>query len=167
MSRAALHVWKMVVAAKARAKDQLERELADARREHAALVDAVEHANEGLEAAQAKRTAHESRIERLFSSPTGLSPSTYLDHDRYRGPLGEAVDEARTAVRRAIDAAEAQQRTMERLGQAVRRADASLEAAREQLKRAVAAAERRVEERNDEEAGETAAARLHRGARNV
>ncbi len=167
MSRAALHVWKMVVAAKARAKERLESELADARRELEARVDAVAQANEGLEAAQARRLAHEARIDELLTGSDGLSPTAYLDYDRYRAPLGEAVDEARNVVRRATDAAEAQRQAVEQLGAAVRRADASLEAARDQLKRAVAAAERRVEERNDEEAGETAAARIHRGAQNV
>jgi len=163
MTRAALHVWKIVVAAKTRAKDRLESELADARRHHAELIEATEQANEVLEAAQSRRLAHEERIAQLLSSPEGLSPLAYIDHDRFRAPLGQAVDEARGALRRAIDAAEAQQQAVEQLGIAVRRADASLEAAREQLKRAIAAAERRVEERNDEEAGETAAARMHRG----
>lgn len=167
MSRAAQQVWKMVVAAKARAKERLEAELADARREHAALVDAVAQANEGLEAAQARRLAHESRIDQLLSQSDGLSPTAYLDYDRYRAPLAEAVDEARNDVRRATDAAEAQRQAVEQLGVAVRRADASLEAARDQLKRVIAAAERRVEERNDEEAGETAAARMHRGVKNA
>lgn len=167
MSRAAQHVWKMVVAAKARAKERLEAELADARREHETLVEAVEQANEGLEAAQSRRLAHESRIDEMLGSADGLSPTAYLDYDRYRAPLGEAVDEARNVVRRAIDAAEAQQQAVEQLGVAVRRADASLEAARDQLKRVIAAAERRVEERNDEEAGETAAARMYRGAKNA
>ena len=163
MTRAALHVWKIVVASKTRAKERLESELADARRHHAELVEATERANEVLEAAQSRRLAHEERIAQMLGSPEGLSPLAYIDHDRYRAPLGQAVDEARGAVRRAIDAAEAQQQVVEQLGIAVRRADASLEAAREQLKRAIAAAERRVEERNDEEAGETAAARMHRG----
>lgn len=163
MTRAALHVWKIVVASKTRAKERLESELADARRHHAELVEATEQANEVLEAAQSRRLAHEERIAQLLSSPDGLSPLAYIDHDRYRAPLGRAVDEARGDLRRAIDAAEAQQQVVEQLGIAVRRADASLEAAREQLKRAIAAAERRVEERNDEEAGETAAARMHRG----
>ena len=163
MSRAALHVWKMVVAAKTRAKERLERELADARRHHAELIDATEQANDVHEAALSRRLAHEERIAQLLSSPDGLSPLAYVDHDRYRAPLGQAVDEARGALRRAIDAAEAQQQAVEQLGIAVRRADASLEAAREQLKRVIVAAERRVEERNDEEAGETAAARMHRG----
>ena len=167
MSRAAQHVWKMVVAAKARAKERLEAELADARREHAALLDAVAQAEEGLEAAQSRRLAHESRIDELLTSSDGLSPTAYLDYDRYRAPLAEAVDGARNAVRRAIDAAEAQQQAVEQLGVAVRRADASLEAARDQLKRVIAAAERRVEERNDEEAGETAAARMYRGTKNA
>ena len=163
MTRAALHVWKIVVASKTRAKERLESELADARRHHAELVEATERANEVLEAAQSRRLAHEERIAQMLGSPEGLSPLAYIDHDRYRAPLGQAVDEARGAVRRAIDAAEAQQQVVEQLGIAVRRAAASLEAAREQLKRAIAAAERRVEERNDEEAGETAAARMHRG----
>ncbi|TAM85198.1 hypothetical protein EPN42_16165 [bacterium] len=167
MSRAALHVWKMVVAAKARMKERLESELADAKHQHAALVDELVQANEGLEAAQSRRLAHEARIEQLLGSADGLSPTAYLDYDRYRAPLAEALDEARNAMRRASDAADAQREVVEQLGVAVRRADASLEAARDQLKRAIAAAERRVEERNDEEAGETAAARMHRGAQNV
>ncbi|WP_206956627.1 hypothetical protein [Trinickia acidisoli] len=164
MSRAVQHVWKIVVAAKTRAKERIERELADARRHHAALIDATEQANEALEAAQSRRLAHEEKMTQLLSSPNGLSPVVYLDHDRFRAPLGQAVDEARTAVRRAVEAAEAQREAVEQLGKAVRRADASLEAAREQLNRSIKAAERRVEERNDEEAGETAAARIHRGA---
>jgi len=164
MTQAALHVWKIVVAAKTRAKERLEQELADARRHREELIEATEQANEVFEGAQSRRLAHEERIAQLLSSPDGLSPLAYLDHDRYREPLGQAVDEARTALTRAIEAAEAQQQAVDQLGIAVRRADASLEAAREQLKKAIAAAERRVEERNDEEAGETAAARMHRGA---
>lgn len=163
MSQAIAHVWKIVVAAKARAKERLERDLAEARRHHAELIEATEQAGEVLEGAQSRRLAHEERIARLLSSPEGVSPLAYLDHDRYREPLGQAVDEARAAVRRAMEAAEAQQQAVDELGIAVRRADASLEAAREQLRQAIAAAARRVEERNDEEAGETAAARLHRG----
>lgn len=164
MSRAALRIWKTVVVAKARAKERVERELADARRHHLALIDATEQANEALEAASARRLEHEARIARLLSGAERLSPTVYLDHDRYRTPLREAVDEARAVVRRAVQAAQSQQEIVDRLGMALRRADASLEAAREQLQRAQAAAERRTEDRNDEEAGETAAARVHRGA---
>ena len=164
MTRAALHVWKIVVASKSRAKERLERELADARRHHDELIEATERANEALGAAQSRRLAHESRIAQLLGSPHGVSPAVYLDYDRYRTPLDAAVNDERAAVRRAIDAAQAQRQVVDQLGAAVRRADASLNAAREQLSRAVAAAARRAEERNDEEAGEAAAARMHRGA---
>ncbi|MGN6084815.1 hypothetical protein [Trinickia sp.] len=163
MSRAVEHVWKIVVAAKARAKERLERALADARHELQRLIDEADEAERELQAAQDRRLAHEARIAQLLGDPGGLSPVTYLDLDRYRMPLTEAVEHARATVRRAADAVQAQQQTIEQLGIDVRRADASLEAAREQLRKAVAAAQRRIEERADDEAGETAAARLVRG----
>jgi flagellar biosynthesis chaperone FliJ len=162
MSRAIEQVWKIVVAAKARAKERLERALADARHELQGLMDSVQEAEHALQAAQDRRLAHEMRIAQLLSDPSGLSPTTYLDLDRYRTPLMEALEQERAAVRRATDAVEAQQRVLEQLGIDVRRADASLEAAREQLRKAVAATQRRIEERADDEAGETAAARLVR-----
>lgn len=163
MSRAVEQVWKIVVAAKVRAKERVERALADARHELQRLIDAANGAERELQAAQDRRLAHEARIAQLLSDPNGLSPMTYLDLDRYRTPLMEIVEQARAAVRRALDAVEAQQRVIEQLGIDVRRADASLEAAREQLRKAVAASQRRIEERADDEAGETAAARLVRG----
>lgn len=163
MSRAVKHVWKIVVAAKARAKERLERALSDARQERQRLFDEVEQAERDLQAAQDRRVAHETRIARLLSDPNGLSPMTYLDLDRYRTPLMEGVEQARASVRRATDALEAQEHAVEQLGRAVRRADASLEAAREQLRKAVAAVQRHIEERADDEAGEAAAARLARG----
>jgi hypothetical protein len=92
-----------------------------------------------------------------------LSPVTYVDLDRYRTPLAQAVDQARAAVRRAADAVQDQEQVIAQLGIDIRRADASLDAAREQLRKVIATAQRRVEERADEEAGETAAARLFRG----
>ncbi|MGN6318444.1 hypothetical protein [Trinickia sp.] len=162
MSCAIEQVWKIVVASKARAKERLERALADARHELQRLMDAAQEAEHALQAAQDRRLAHETRIAELLSDPSGLSPTTYLDLDRYRTPLMEAVEQERAAVRRAADAVEAQQGVIEQLGIDVRRADASLEAAREQLRKAVAAARRRIEERADDEAGETAAARLVR-----
>ena len=163
MSRAVEHVWKIVVAAKARAKERLERALSDARHELQRLVSEAEEAEHELQAAQGRRLAHEERIAQLLGDPNGLSPVTYLDLDRYRTPLAQAVEQARASVRRATDAVEAQQGVIERLGADVRRADASLEAAREQLRKVIAAAQRRIEERADDEAGETAAARLVRG----
>ena len=163
MSRAVEHVWKIVVAAKARAKERLERALADARHELQRLMDEADEAERELQAAQDRRLAHEERIAQLLSDPNGLSPTTYLDLDRYRTPLMEAVEQERAAVRRAEDAVSAQQQVIEQLGIDVRRADASLEAAREQLRKVVAAVQRRIEERADDEAGETAAARLARG----
>jgi flagellar biosynthesis chaperone FliJ len=163
MSRAVEHVWKIVVAAKARAKERLERALADARHALQRLMDEADEAERELQAAQDRRLAHEERIAQLLSDPNGLSPTTYLDLDRYRTPLMEAVEQERAAVRRAEDAVSAQQQVIEQLGIDVRRADASLEAAREQLRKVVAAAQRRIEERADDEAGETAAARLARG----
>lgn len=162
MSRAIEQVWKIVVAAKARAKERLERALADARHELQRLMDAAQEAEHALQAARDRRLAHEARIGQLLSDPSGLSPVSYLDLDRYRTPLLEAVEQERTAVRRAADAVEAQRHVIEQLGMDVRRADASLEAAREQWRKAVAAARRRIEERADDEAGETAAARLVR-----
>ena len=163
MSRAIEQVWKIVVAAKARAKERIERALADARHELLRLADEQDEAERELQAAQDRRFAHEERIAQLLIDPNGLSPVTYLDLDRYRTPLTEAVDQARAAVRRAADAVESQQQVVEQLGIDARRADASLEAAREQWRKVVAAAQRRVEERADDEAGETAAARLARG----
>jgi flagellar biosynthesis chaperone FliJ len=163
MSRAVEHVWKIVVTAKARAKERLERALADARHALQRLMDEADEAERELQAAQDRRLAHEERIAQLLSDPNGLSPTTYLDLDRYRTPLMEAVEQERAAVRRAEDAVSAQQQVIEQLGIDVRRADASLEAAREQLRKVVAAAQRRIEERADDEAGETAAARLARG----
>ncbi|HVW50456.1 MAG TPA: hypothetical protein VHC91_08610 [Trinickia sp.] len=163
MSRAVEQVWKIVVAAKARAKERIERALADARHELQQLLDEADDAERERQAAADRRLAHEERIAQLLSDPNGLSPVTYLDLDRYRTPLTEAVDEALAAVRRAAEAVQAQQRAVEQLGMDVRRADASLDAAREQLRKVIAAAQRRVEERADEEAGETAAARLVRG----
>lgn len=162
MSRAIEQVWKIVVAAKARAKERLERALADARQELQQLMEALEHAEHELQAAQDRRLAHEERIAQLLRDPNGLSPTTYLDLDRYRTPLMEAVEHERAAVRRAADAVEAQRQVIEQLGMDVRRADASLEAAREQWRKAAAAVQRRIEERADDEAGETAAARLVR-----
>ena len=162
MSRAIEQVWKIVVAAKARAKERAERALADARQELRRLMEAVQEAERELQAAQDRRLAHEERIAQLLSDPNGLSPTAYLDLDRYRTPLMEAVEQERAAVRRAADAVEAQRQVIEQLGIDVRRADASLEAAREQLRKAIAAAQRRIEERADDEAGETAAARLVR-----
>jgi|GEM_PF-4081694 len=163
MSRAVEQVWKIVVAAKVRAKERVERALADARHELQRLSDEVDEAERERQAAADRRQAHEERIAQLLSDPNGLSPVTYLDLDRYRTPLTEAVDQARAAVRRAVDAVQAQQQAVDQLGIDVRRADASLEAAREQLRKVIAAAQRRVEERADDEAGETAAARLARG----
>jgi chromosome segregation ATPase len=163
MSRAVEQVWKIVVAAKGRAKERLERALADAKRELQRLMDDAALAQHELDAAQSRRLAHEERIAQLLSDPNGLSPVSYLDLDRYRTPLAQAVDQARAAVRRADDATQAQERVIEQLGIDIRRANASLDAAREQLRKVIAAAQRRVEERADEEAGETAAARLFRG----
>lgn len=163
MSRAVERVWKIVVAAKARAKERLERALSDARHELQQLCDEVDEAERELQAEQDRRLAHEERIAQLLSDPNGLSPATYIDLDRYRTPLMEAVEQARASVRRAADAVEAQERVIEQLGIDVRRADASLEAAREQLRKVIVAAQRRIEERADDEAGETAAARLARG----
>jgi len=163
MSRAVEQVWKIVVAAKVRAKERVERALSDARHELQRLSDEVDEAERERQAAADRRQAHEERIAQLLSDPNGLSPVTYLDLDRYRTPLTEAVDQARAAVRRAVDAVQAQQQAVDQLGIDVRRADASLEAAREQLRKVIAAAQRRVEERADDEAGETAAARLARG----
>jgi predicted nucleic acid-binding Zn-ribbon protein len=163
MSRAVEQVWKIVVAAKARAKERLERALAEARHELERLLDEVAATERELETAQRRQLAHEERIAQLLCNPKGLSPVTYLDLDRYRAPLAQAVDQARASVSRAVDAAEAQARAIEQLGIDVRRAEASLDAAREQLRKVVAAAQRRIEERADDEAGETAAARLFRG----
>lgn len=163
MSRAVEQVWKLVVAAKGRAKERLERALADAKRELQRLVDDAALAQEELDAAQKRRLAHEERIAQLLSDPNGLSPVSYLDLDRYRTPLAQAVDQARASVHRAEEAVQAQEQVVEQLGIDIRRADASLDAAREQLRKVIAAAQRRVEERADEEAGETAAARLFRG----
>jgi hypothetical protein len=163
MSRAVEQVWKIVVAAKARAKERLERALADAKAELQRLMDDAALAQQELDAAQKRRLAHEDRIAQLLSDPNGLSPVSYLDLDRYRMPLAQAVDQARASVRRADDAIQAQEQVIEQLGIDIRRADASLDAAREQLRKVIAAAQRRVEERADEEAGETAAARVFRG----
>lgn len=163
MSRAVEQVWKLVVAAKGRAKERLERALADAKRELQRLMDDAALAQEELDAAQKRRLAHEERIAQLLSDPNGLSPVSYLDLDRYRTPLAQAVDQARASVRRAEEAVQAQEQVIAQLGIDIRRADASLDAAREQLRKVIAAAQRRVEERADEEAGETAAARLFRG----
>jgi hypothetical protein len=163
MSRALTQVWKVVVAAKARAKERLEAELAEARRHHEALLGELGEAKALENQAQAKRLAHEEKIARMLADPRGLSPTAYLDYDLYRAPLAQAVEEARAGVRRASDAADEQARVMARLGVSVRRAEAALDAAREQLKKTIAAAQRRADERNDEEAAETAAARMRRG----
>lgn len=163
MSRALQHIWKVVVAAKVRAKERLEQELADARRHHEVLLGELQEATAAVRHAQAQRFAHEERIARMLADPRGLSPSAYLDHDLYRAPLAQAVEEASTGVRRASDAADEQLRVVEQLGASVRRADAAIDATREQLRKTIAAAQRREQERTDEEAAETAAARMRRG----
>jgi len=163
MSRAAQAVWKVVVAAKTRTKERLERELADARRCLEILTGEVEEALASAQYAQARRLAHEERIGQLLSDARGLSPSVYLNHDHYRAPLAQALDIARTCLRNACEAADAQQRAVVRLGMQVRRADAALDAAREQLRATSVAMQRRVDERADEEACESAAVRIRRG----
>jgi predicted nucleic acid-binding Zn-ribbon protein len=163
MSRAVQAVWKVVVAAKARTKERLERELADARRRLEVLNGEVEEAQSSVQYAQAQRLAHEERIGQLLSDSRGLSPSVYLNHDHYRAPLAQALDAARTGLRTACEASDAQQHAVERLGMQVRRADAALDAAREQLRAATAAMQRRIDERVDEEACESAAVRIRRG----
>ena len=163
MSRATQTVWKVVVAAKARTRERLERELAEARRYLEALTGALEEAQAGVRYAEAQRLAHEERIGELLSDARGLSPSAYLNHDLYRAPLAQALDAARSGLRSASEAMDAQRRVVERLGMQVRRADAALDAAREQLRTTTLAVQRRIDERADEEACEGAAARLRRG----
>ena len=163
MNRAAQSVWKVVVAAKTRTKERLERELAEARRHLEALIGALEEAQAGVRYAEAQRLAHEERIGKLLSDARGLSPSAYLSHDLYRAPLAQALDAARSGLRSASEAMDAQRRIVERLGMQVRRADAALDAAREQLRTTTLAVQRRIDERADEEACEGAAARLRRG----
>ena len=160
MSRAAQQVWTAVVAAKERAKARLEQELVAARRHHETLRATLDEANAAVRHARARHLAHEERIARMLADPRGLSPSVYLDHDLYRAPLAQEAEEAGANLRRASDAVDAQQRVVERLGLGVRRADAALDAAREQLRKTFAAARRREQERTDEEAAETAAARM-------
>ncbi|GLU31314.1 hypothetical protein WKR88_15210 [Trinickia caryophylli] len=162
MSRSPQQVWKTVVAAKERAKERLEQELSDARRHYEALLGALDEAQAGVRHADAQRLEHEERIAALLSDARGLSPASYLNHDLYRAPLAQALEAARAAQRQAADAAEAQRRAVERLGFLVRRADAALEAVREQLRSVLATAQRRSDERTDEEAGEAAAARIRR-----
>lgn len=163
MSRAAQTVWKVVVAAKTRTKERLERELAEARRHLEALTGALEVAQAGVRYAETQRLAHEERIGELLIDARGLSPSAYLSYDLYRAPLAQALDAARSGLRSASEAMDAQRRVVERLGMQVRRADAALDAAREQLRTTTLAAQRRIDERADEEACEGAAARLRRG----
>jgi len=163
VSRAAQAVWKVVVAAKTRAKERLERELTDARRRLDALNGALEEAQAGVQYADARRLAHEERIDALLSDTRGLSPSVYLNHDHYRAPLAQALDTARAGMREACAAVEAQRLVIARLGMQVRRADAALDAAREQLRVAIVSVQRRINERADEEACESAAVRIRRG----
>ena len=163
MNRAAQSVWKVVVAAKTRTKERLERELAEARRHLEALTGALEVAQAGVRYAETQRLAHEERIGELLIDARGLSPSAYLSYDLYRAPLAQALDAARSGLRSASEAMDAQRRVVERLGMQVRRADAALDAAREQLRTTTLAVQRRIDERADEEACEGAAARLRRG----
>jgi chromosome segregation ATPase len=163
MSRAAQTVWRVVVAAKVRVKERLERELADDRRHLDALIGALEEAQAGVQYAEAQRLSHEERIGELLSDARGLSPSVYLNHDLYRAPLAQALNAARTGLHNASEAVDAQRRAVERLGMQVRRADAALDAAREQLRVAMVSVQRRIDERADEEACESAAVRTRRG----
>jgi hypothetical protein len=163
VSRAAQTVWKIVVAAKARAKARLEFELADARRRLEVLSGELGEARTGVQYAEARRLSHEERIGQLLNNARGLSPSVYLNHDLYRAPLAQALDAARTNLRHASEVADAQRHVVERLGIQVRRADAALDVARQKLRAAIVSVQRSNDERADEEAGESAAARTRRG----
>lgn len=163
MSRPPQQLWKAIVTAKERAKERLQRELADAKRRHAARMREVEDADALVDEARSKQLAHEDRIAELLASPEGLLPTSYLAHDLYREPLARALDEARAHAGRAREACQQEARAVEQAGMAVRRADAALDAAREAWKKACAAVRRRADERTDEEAGESAAARMRRG----
>ncbi|WP_174998833.1 hypothetical protein [Burkholderia lata] len=163
MNRTPQQVWNTVIAAKERAKGRLEDELSNARRDHKVLVAACEEAQASVRHADDQRVTHEKCIVALLSDARGISPTNYLSHDLYREPLAQALEIAQAGLRRASDAAEAQQRVVERLGVQVRRADAALDAVREQLRIVVGTTQRRVDERTDEEAVEAAAARMRRG----
>jgi len=163
MSRAVQTIWKVVVAAKTRAKERLEGELADARRRLEALIGEVGEAQAGVQYAEAQRLAHEERISELLSDSRGLSPSVYLNHDFYRTPLAQALDAARAGLRSASEAVDAQRSAVEQLGMQVRRADAALDAARAQLRASIVAMQRRIDEKADEEACESAAVRTRSG----
>ncbi|TKC91510.1 hypothetical protein FAZ69_03385 [Trinickia terrae] len=167
MSRALKQIWKVVVKAKERAKERLEDELTQARQHHEGLLTELAEANAQASHAKRQQLAHEEKIANMLADPRGLSPSAYLDYDVYRAPLAQTVEEAKHGVRRASEAADEQQRAVERLKASVRRAEASVDAAREQLKKTIADAQRREQERTDEEAAETAAARMRRGESNA
>ncbi len=163
MSRAVVQVWKAVVAAKKRARERAEQALAAERERHERLIEAVDGANVRLDAARGQQQSLEDKIAALLTCAEGLSPLTYIDHDRHRATLAQGVTDARAAVSQAEDAAHAQARAVAQAAAHLRRADAALDAAREQHRRAVSALQRRIDEIADEEAGETAAVRLQRG----
>ena len=163
MSRAVAKVWKVVVAAKVRAKERAEQALSTERARHARLIEAIDEADARLHAAQGQKQALEDKITGLLTSAEGLSPLTYLDHDRHREKLAQAVIDARAGASQAEEAAQAQARVVAQAAAQRRRADAARDAAREQHQRALSALRRRVDEIVDEEAGEIAAARLQRG----
>ena len=97
MSRAVVRVWKVVIAAKDRARVRAERDLAAQRERYAVLIEAIHEANVRLDAAHAQRQALEDRISQLLTAGQGVSALTYIDHDRHREPLARLVTEARSA----------------------------------------------------------------------
>ncbi|CAB3725673.1 hypothetical protein [Paraburkholderia rhynchosiae] len=161
MSAPAIRKWRIIVAAKARRCERIEADLARERQALAERQTALDEAVQARTEAQTRQAEHEAGIVSLLDGAGRLATSLYLLHDAWRGPLKEALDEARAAERKQRTALERQQAKVAELQAALSRAKGSLDECRRKLDTLLRAAAVAAELAADEEAAENLLARRH------
>ncbi|MGN7982814.1 hypothetical protein [Burkholderia sp. 22313] len=161
MTAPVIRKWRTIVAAKARRCERLEADLARERQALAECQTLLDEAVQARTAARNDQAEHEARIVSLLDGATRLPTSHYLLHDAWRGPLKDALDEARTAERKKRTALERQQAQVAERQAALSRAEGSLDECRRKLGTLLRAAAVAAELAADEEAAENLLARRH------
>lgn len=161
-NRQALKAWKTIVVVKERALARAEETLTARRRDLAERTQAVTEAETKRQEEIDRRTMAKDALALLLQTMDGLQPSDYILHKAYLKFLDEMVQLADKAVEIALRYQVSARQKVDTAQRDVTRAETSLDACRSNQQALLDAQARANEALADEEAGETAAARMHR-----
>lgn len=155
-----LRAWRAVLIVKVRAVERANEALLARRAELREREAAVAAAREARAQAQSRLDAGRKELARLLTS-RDMVPASYLMHVAYLRYLEDELKAADQAIEVAERYRVSAQQKVDAAQRAMSRAETSRDTCQQRLQALIDAAQRAAEAALDEEASETAAARVH------